>query len=160
MKKTLHVSFLCMLLLFSGCSVKQTIHTSEPYLITIKTPQMAFSDTGFLNQGTNYMQLQIFSAGRVLLNLEMGETICLDGSCLDKKAFNKRFFGAEHYETLLQDIVMKKPLFEGMHSVQTASGFSQEIDAKDASIVYRVEGDTRYFKDSKNGVLIRLKPLQ
>jgi len=159
-KKVLHVTIFMLSIILCGCSVKHNIRSSEPYLITIKTPQMAFSDTGFLNQGDNYTQLQIFSAGSVLLNLEMSERVCLDGSCLDKLSFNKRFFGTEHYENILSDIVYKKPLFDGVNHLQTATGFSQEIDSKEASIVYKVEGDTRFFKDTKNGVLIRLKPLQ
>lgn len=158
-KKVLHVTIFALSIILCGCSVKQEIHSSKPYLITIKTPQMAFSDAGFLNQGNNYTQLQIFSAGTLLLNLEMSESVCLDGSCLNKLSFNKRFFGTEHYESILNDIVHKKPLFNGVNYLKTATGFSQEIDSKEASIVYKVEGDIRFFKDTKNGVLIRLKPL-
>lgn len=160
MKISLHVMLFLGAIFLAGCSTKHAVHLSEPYLITIKTPQMAFSDTGFLNQGDNYTQLQIFSAGSVLLNLEMSESICLDGSCFDRLTFNKRFFGAEHYETLLSDIVYKKPLFNGINAIQTPAGFSQTITLEEATIVYSVEGDIRFFKDTKNGILIRLKPLQ
>lgn len=160
MKNSLYAVIVSVAIFLAGCSTKHTIRLSEPYLITIKTSQMAFSDTGFLNQGDNYTQLQIFSAGSVLLNLEMSDTICLDGSCFDKLAFNKRFFGAEHYETLLSDIVSKKPLFNGINYIQTQAGFSQTITLKEATIVYSVEGNIRSFKDTTNGVLIRLKPLQ
>ena len=160
MKRVRHVIMFVLSIIVCGCSVNHNIRISEPYLITIKTPQIAFSDTGFLNQGDNYTQLQIFSAGSAVLNLEMSESVCLDGSCLDKKAFNKRFFGTEHYADILNDIVHKKPLFEGLNYIQTPTGFTQEIISKEASIVYRIDGDTRYFKDTLNGVLIRLKPLR
>lgn len=159
MKFFLHVMMFITLIFFSGCSVKQPITLSQPYLITIKTPQMALSDTGFLNQGTGYTQLQIFNAGSVLFNLEMSHTICLDGTCLDKEDFNKRFFGTEHYATMMEDIVNKKALYEGRNKILHPTGFSQTIDLPTSQIEYRVEGDMRYFKDSKNGILLRLRPL-
>ena len=159
MKCFLHVMIFIALLSLSGCSVKHEITTSHTYLITIKTPQMALSDTGFLNQGTGYTQLQIFNAGSVLFNLEMNDTICLDGTCLEKEDFNRRFFGTEHYATLMEDIVSKKALYEGKNRVSLPLGFTQKIDLPTAHIEYHVEGDMRYFKDSKNGVLIRLRPL-
>ncbi len=159
MLKGLHVICLLALFVFGGCSVKHQITQSEPYLITIKTPQMAFSDTGFLNQAPQYTQLQIFSAGALLLNLEIQENICLDGTCMDALAFNNRFFGTEHYAQLLHDIVHKKPLYEGRNYHKTDSGFSQEILLPNAHILYRVEGEMRYFKDAQHAVLIRLRPL-
>lgn len=159
MRFFLHVMVFMSLTLFSGCSIKHTITASQPYLITIKTPQMAFSDTGFLNQGAGYTQLQIFNAGTVLFNLEMSHSICLNGSCFDKIEFNKHFFGTEHYETIMEDIINKKTLYEGQSKIIHSTGFTQKIDLPTSQIEYRIEGDTRYFKDSKNGILLRLKPL-
>jgi hypothetical protein len=159
MKKTLHVMLLGLLLSLSGCAFTRTITHSQPYLITIKTPQMAFSDTGFLNEAENYTQLQIFSAGTAVLNLEMSDTICLDGTCLDTLAFNTRFFGTEHYAQILHDIVHKKPLYDGRNLEQDEGAFSQNIELPNTSIHYKIKGDERYFKDTKNGILIRLKPL-
>jgi len=159
MIKGLHVIILLILIVFGGCSIKHQITQSEPYLITIKTPQMAFSDTGFLNQADNYTQLQIFSAGTLLLNLEMQESICLDGTCMDALAFNNRFFGTEHYAQLLHDIVHKKPLYEGRNYSKTDSGFTQDILLPSAHILYRVEGDVRTFKEAQHSILIRLRPL-
>ncbi len=159
MKYALHVMMFMALLGLSGCSVKHEISTSHAYLITIKTPQIALLDTGFLNQGKGYTQLQIFNAGTLLFNLEMNDTICLDGACLEKKAFNERFFGTEHYPTLMEDIVLKKALYEGKNRVNFESGFTQDIELPSTHIEYRVDGETRYFKDRKNGVMIRLKAL-
>lgn len=160
MKAILHVSLVSLFLLFSGCATKQPIHTSTPYLITLKTPQMAFSDTGFINQGDAYTQLQIFSAGALLLNLEMAQSICLDGTCLDKSDFNQRFFGTKHYETMMSDIVHQRAIYEGKNRVEIENGFVQEIDLSDVKIHYRVEKGNVTFKESVYGILIRLKPLQ
>lgn len=152
---------LAMLLLgLSGCSMKREISSSEAYLVTIKTSKMALSDTGFLNQAKGYAQLQVFSAGSLLFHLEMTEEMCLNGRCLEKRDFNKHFFGVEHYESLMNDIIDKKPVYNGQNQLNTREGFSQEIHLPEADIFYKIEGDTRYFKDNKNGVLLRLKPLQ
>ena len=160
LKLLLHALLLVSVIGLSGCGIKHEISTSKAYLVTIKTPQRALSDTGFLNQADGYTQLQVFNAGTLLFNLEMTHEICLDGRCLEKREFNKYFFGVEHYETLMNDIIDKKELYSGQNRVDTAEGFSQEIHLKNADIVYKIEGDTRYFKDTKNSVLFRLKPLQ
>lgn len=157
--KALHVILLALVLGISGCSIKQEITSSTPYLVTIKTHEIGLLDTGFLNKGNHYTQLQIFSAGTVLFNLEMQDTMCLDGKCFDKLDFNKRFFGTEHYAELMQDIVDKKPLYGGRNMVVTPQGFSQEIVLDEAKITYKVEGDDGLFKESKKGILIRLKAL-
>ena len=159
MKKLLHVSFLALLFL-SGCALKQEITSSETYVITIKNKHVALSDTGFINHGNDYTNVQIFTAGSALFNLEiMGSTICLDGRCLDKLAFNEQFFQEEHYAELMQEIIAKKPIYEGLNLLQTSSGFEQEIDRSNSHLIYTVQGQTLSFRDTKNGILIRLKPL-
>lgn len=159
MKKLLHVSFLALLFL-SGCAVKQTIHSSETYVITIKNKQVALSDTGFINQGNDYANVQIFTAGSVLFNLEIiGSNICLDGHCLDKLSFNQQFFQVEHYAGLMQEIIAKQPIYEGKNMQQTSQGFEQEIALPNSHIVYKVEGANLTFRDTTNGILIRLKAL-
>ena len=159
MKNILHVSFL-LLIFLSGCAVKQTIHSSETYVITIKNKQVALSDTGFINQGDHYTNVQIFTAGSVLFNLEItGNNICLDGHCLDKLSFNQQFFQVEHYASLMQEIIAKQPIYEGRNIRQTSTGFEQEIALPNSHIVYKVEGSHLTFRDTKNGILIRLKPL-
>jgi len=158
-KKLLHVSFLAMLFL-SGCAVKKTITTSEAYAITIKNKQIALSDTGFINKGENYANVQIFSAGNVLFNLEIiGNYVCLDGRCLDKLAFNQQFFQEEHYADLMYDILLWHPLYDGKNLRRTPQGFEQDLEFSNSHLIYTIKGQTLSFRDTKNGILIRLKPL-
>jgi len=160
MKRVLHVSLL-MLLFLSGCATKQEITSSETYVITIKNKQIALSDTGFINQGKDYTNVQIFSAGSVLFNLEiMGNNICLDGRCLDKLAFNQQFFQEEHYAGLMQEIIAKQPIYERKNLKQTPNGFEQELELSNSYLVYKVEGSNLTFRDTKNGIVLRLKQLQ
>ena len=159
MKIVLHVSFLVLLFL-TGCATKQEITSSETYIITIKNKQIALSDTGFINQGKDYTNVQIFSAGSVLFNLEIiGSNICLDGRCMDKLAFNQQFFQEDHYAGLMQEIIAKQPIYEGKNLHQSSNGFEQELDLKNSHLVYKVEGSNLTFRDTKNGILMRLKPL-
>ncbi len=159
MKKSLHV-MIFMVLFLSGCATKTPITSSQSYLVTIKNKQIAISDTGFLNYGKEYINLQIFSIGAVLFNLEINENVCVDGRCTDKIEFNNRFFEHPHYETMINDILAMQPLYEGKNKVNVEGGFMQEIDFPNSHIIYRVQNKSLYFKDSKNGILIRLKELK
>ena len=159
MKKSLHVMIFMMFLL-SGCATKTPITSSDTYLISIKNKQIALSDTGFINQGKNYTNVQIFSAGAVLFNLEVQDDVCLDGRCTNKMEFNKRFFEYPHYEAMISDILEMKPLYQGKNKVMIDDGFEQDIDLIDSHISYKVQNKSLYFKDSKNGILIKLKELK
>lgn len=159
MKKFLHVMIFSILLL-SGCATKIPIISSDTYLITIKNKQMALSDTGFLNHGKDYVNVQIFSAGAVLFNLEAQENICLDGRCTSRTEFNKLFFEHLHYEAMINDILEMKPLYNGKNKVSIEGGFEQELDLPNSYISYKVQNKSLIFRDSKNGILIKLKELK
>jgi len=159
MRSSLHV-MLVTLFLFSGCALKHEINSSQAYLVTIKNPDMALSDTGFLNRGKDYTNVQIFAAGNALFNLEITEnTICLNGRCFDKVSFNQEFFHQKHYATFMEEIINHQPLYGGMQLHKTATGFEQELDLPQSHIHYNVDGETLLFKDTKNSILIRLKLL-
>lgn len=149
-----------IILLLSGCATKIPITSSDTYLITIKNKQIALSDTGFLNYGKDYANMQIFSAGAVLFNLEVQDNVCLDGRCTSGIEFNKLFFEYPHYETMINDILEMKPLYNGKNKVNIEGGFEQEIDLPKSHINYKIQNKSLFFKDSKNGILIKLKELK
>ncbi len=159
MKKSLHV-MIVMILLLSGCATKTPIISSDTYLITIKNKQIALSDTGFINQGKNYTNVQIFSAGAVLFNLEVQDDVCLEGRCTSRIEFNKLFFEYPHYEAMINDVLEMKPLYAGKNKVAIEGGFEQELDLIGSYISYKVQGKSLIFRDSKNGILIKLKELK
>lgn len=88
---------------------------------------MKFYDKGFINHYANYTQVQVFSAGNVVLNLKIyDDRVCRDTfECQTLKQFNKEYLSASYEDDFIQKL------------------FSQ--DNKDI-----------YFKDSKNGVLIKV----
>ncbi len=159
MKKSLHV-MVFILFLLSGCTTKIPITSSDTYLISIKNKQMALSDTGFLNHGKDYINVQILSAGAVLFNLEVQDNVCLDGRCTSRMEFNKRFFDYPHYEAIISDILEMKPLYQGKNKVIIDDGFEQDIDLIESHISYKVQYKSLTFRDSKNGILIKLKELK
>lgn len=157
MKKiALHV-LLMVAFMLGGCAVKTPITSSDSYLVTIKNKKIALSDMGFLNHGKEYTNLQIFSAGSVLFNLEINNNICLDGRCTDRLEFNRLFFENEHYETMINDILNMTPLYNGKNMVKIEGGFEQELELQNSHIVYKVQNKSLYFRDSKNSILIKLK---
>ena len=160
MKIFFYFTLVLGLFALSGCATKKEISQSESYLISVKNKQIALSDTGFINQGKAYTNVQIFSMGNVLFNLEvMPDEICLDGRCLDPLAFNGYFFQSEHYVSLMQDIITKMPIYSAQNLQKTSSGFEQEIELEKSHIIYKVEGQNVLFRDTKQGIMIRLKPL-
>ncbi len=88
---------------------------------------MKFYDKGFISRYENYTQVQIFSAGSVILNLEIYEDrICSSTfECQDLKEFNK-----QNLDDSYEDGFIKK-LF----------------DSNDKKIV---------FKDREKGILIKI----
>lgn len=159
MKKSLHV-MIFMVFLLSGCATKTPITSSDTYLISIKNKQLALSDTGFINQGKDYTNVQIFSAGTILFNLEVQDDICLDGRCTSRTEFNKLFFEHPHYEAMINDVLEMKPLYDEKNKVTIEGGFEQELDLPSSHINYKVQNKSLYFRDSKNGILIKLKELK
>lgn len=75
----------------------------------IKTPNMRFYDTGFINRYKDYTQVQIFAAGKSILNLKMYKNqICSDTfSCLDYKSFNKQYLNSSYENGFIKKLFEK-----------------------------------------------------
>lgn len=145
---------------FFGCSVKVNYTQSGAYAFVIKNSKIAIADTGFIKHSAKQINLQIYKASESILELDIRENACINGVCLQKEEFNRRFFSFRHYPELMEDILRKEPLYEGKNLVKTKSGFEQTIKTDDFDILYEVTEETSYFKDRKNGVLLKLKSLQ
>ncbi len=148
-----------VLLFFAACSQKYNINFSAPYIIVIKTKNIAIADSGFLKKAQNYKSLQIFSAGKILLNVELSNNACLDGHCTTKSDFNERLFGYRYYDNLLDNILDKRAIYDAKNIVYKKDGFEQKIKTKSYNIIYKVDEGSIYFKDKKNHVLIKLRRL-
>ena len=155
-----HKILLIAILLFSGCAYKTPYTSSKPYYIVIKNSQISVADTGFIKRDDSRLNLQLFSAGTVLLDLHVEESVCLSYTCMSKESFNKEFFGIRHYKEFIDELFSFKPIFSKKNLKKLDNGFEQKIVTNSYDITYRVENGNLYFKDRTNKVLIKLKELE
>lgn len=156
----IRISFLVLSLFLNGCSIKDSTLHSNAYHIMIKNHQFAINDTGFLIVKSHTKELQVFSAASPILDLHVeDQKVCVNSTCTNKKYFNKEFFGAEHYDNLLADMILFKPIYEGKNLQKFQDGFEQKIVSSHYDILYRVQDGKLYFKDKTNRVLIKFNKL-
>ncbi|AJC85444.1 hypothetical protein IMC75_03050 [Campylobacter peloridis] len=157
MRKLYKLAFLCFLCLFlSSCALKNKMQSQSAFVV-LKTPQFKFSDYGFLYQGKNITQLELYNASRVLFKLQITDKICINGICYAKTLFNQKFFNYEHYDDFLQDVISKKPIYQGKNEIQNSCGFSQKLKTKNYDIYYEVCGNNINFNDKKSKIKFSIK---
>lgn len=76
----------------------------------IKTPKIKFYDKGFITKYQDYTQVQILSAGTVVLTLKLYENqICKDTfKCQNAKAFNNEFLDKSYENNFLKTLFDKE----------------------------------------------------
>jgi len=155
----MHKILLVLLLFFTGCVYKIPYTSSKAYYIVIKNSQMAVAATGFIKKDDTRLNLQLFSAGTVILDLHVEENVCLSYTCMTKESFNKEFFGIHHYKEFIDELFKLKPIYGKKNLIKLENGFEQNIVTSSYDITYRVENGNLYFKDRTNKILIKLKEL-
>lgn len=98
-------SLVFVVLLLSSCAQKQVI-SSVSATILIKTPTMKFYDKGFISKFENYTQVQIYSAGKTVLDLRFYENkVCKSSfECENSKEFNNKYLHSSYQENFLKTI--------------------------------------------------------
>ncbi len=158
MKKyfTLWVSLLTLLFL-SGCGARPYVHEDAATII-MKTPKIRFADTGYVRSNEDVVALELFSAGMAVGKFEIENLVCVDGEgCMRKSSFNEEYLSEHYPDTLMENILRSRPIYDGLNLVENAHGFEQYILDDDVNIKYRVTERQIYFKDRRNGVLIKIK---
>jgi len=136
--------------------------TSNPYKVTMKTKKFAFSDTGFMNIYDNLINLQVFSMGKVVLDLTVSlneDDICVGALCNTKHGFNQTFLSGSYPDTLVENILRSKPILGGKNLKKMTKGFIQKIITPEYAIKYKIWPGNVYFKDAKNNIIIKLRKL-
>jgi len=112
MNKIFYPIFLLIIILFEGCSYKQPI-SSQSSIILIKTPAMKFHDTGFVTKYKDNIQLQIFNAGHLVLNLIIyKDKVCKSTfKCQSSKEFNKLYFNRSYKDDFLYNLFRKNKIY-------------------------------------------------
>ncbi len=90
------------------------------------------------------------------LNQGINGDICMDGNCLDKKSFNKKFLSNYYPKNILENILKSKPIFNSRNIKKMKNGFYQKIN----KIFYRVLSDSVVFRDRRNNIFIKIRYLR
>lgn len=144
-------------LIFFGCSVKQPV-SYAPYVITIKSQTLRYSDIGYIKKFRNSVRLEIYSAGVPVFKLNIGNRVCSKDGCISKKSFNEKFLVKNYPQNLFKNVILGKPIFESKNLVKKEGGFEQEIFQEGKyDIIYIVKRDKIYFKDRINRILIKIR---
>ena len=87
------VVFTFVLFLLSGCAIKEP-QKSKSAIVIFQTPVMKFYDKGFINKFEDHINLQVFEAGHLALNLFIyQDKICQSTfECISGEEFNKSIF--------------------------------------------------------------------
>ena len=145
-------------LLLGGCSLKEYKRT-EPKLITLKTKQLRFNDVGFIRKEGDAVQAELFSAGQAVERFEINRLVCVTRGCLTKSAFNAEYLSPEYPDSLMQEVLLGVPIFEGEGMQRSGSCFEQKVKRAAFDIHYRVAPGEVYFKDRMNGILVKIRDL-
>lgn len=96
------------MLIFTACSTKQILKSSSATIL-IKTPNLKFYDKGFIYKYTDYTQVQIFSAGTIVLDMKIYEDrVCRSTfECQDLRTFNKENLNASYNDNFLKNLFDK-----------------------------------------------------
>jgi len=148
-----------ILFFLSACSVKNYTH-SKSKVITIKTAKLKFSDLGYVKNSENSIRLELFVAGTNIQNIEINNLICLNEGCMLKNSFNSEYLNKNYPDTILQNIILGKTIYNAKNLLKTDDGFIQKIENSEVNIYYRVNSKEIYFKDKKNKILFRVKDVK
>jgi len=105
MKYTLVFVFIAFI--FTSCSYKANIAKSAT--IVFKTPKMKFYDKGFVNKFDEYINLQIYNVGTIVLNINIyKDMICKSAlQCMSSKEFNQKFLSSNYEDDFLYKLFSK-----------------------------------------------------
>ena len=101
--------YILVIFIFSGCALKEPT-LSQSATILLKTPNMKFYDKGFITTYSTHTQVQIYSAGSVVLDLKLYEDrVCQSTfKCQSLKEFNKQNLDASYPENFIKSLFEKK----------------------------------------------------
>lgn len=157
MKKNIILSIMICLLLAS-CVVKEPIIKTYPITLSIKSPEFKLIGNGFYRAGKNYTNLQLYSAGQLILNYESNSFSCINSDCVPKSTFNKKIFYNTHYGKIMDDILAGRAIYDSKNIEKYNFGFKQKIFKKDNyDIEYIVEQEMIVFADSMHNVTIQIR---
>ncbi|WP_373071489.1 hypothetical protein [Sulfurimonas sp.] len=145
-----------LVLMFSGCSLKEYKHTQSKIII-IKSPKIKFADLGYIRNSDKAIELELFIAGNSIKKISINHLVCVDEGCMTKSGFNADYLNHSYPSDLMQNILLSKPIYDSINLTKTDNGFFQKIQNEDVDIKYKVDAKTTFFKDMKNNIIFKFK---
>jgi len=147
---------LVFILIFSACSTKN-YEITKTKIIIIKSPQIKFSDLGYLRNTENSVELELFMAGKSIQKIAINHLICVSEGCMTKSGFNEDYLNENYPDDILQNILLAKPIYDSKNLQKTDVGFTQHISSLHVEITYKVTQNQVFFKDKKNHIIFKIK---
>ena len=147
---------LTFIILFTACSTKN-YEITKTKIVIIKSPQIKFSDLGYLRNTNKDIELELFMAGKSIQKISINHLICVSDGCMSKSGFNKDYLNENYPDSILQNILLAKPIYDGKNLEKTQEGFIQHISSPHVEIVYKVTQNQVFFKDKKNHIIFKIK---
>lgn len=149
---------------FIACASKsvapspQKINEEDLKLVLIKSKNIKFYDFGVLKTSPN-IQLDVFKLGKFLGSFTIkSNEICFQDDCAPKWPASRAFFGNVSYDTLLEEILLKKDIFDGLgRKLDKNESIIQHFKYGGEEIYYERGKGRIYFKNLTSGVLISIE---
>ncbi|MBR7118566.1 MAG: hypothetical protein IKC84_04265 [Helicobacteraceae bacterium] len=154
-------------ILLSSCGtpplIEEQTKIDEKYLklVLIKSKNISFYDFGLLNL-TPEITLELFKLGKSIGKFTIKEReVCFIDDCAPKWVASKAFFGDVGYDTLFEEILSKKDIFDGIGKSLGANGVvTQKFSFGGNDFIYEHSPDIIYFKNLTSGVTVIIDKFQ
>ena len=154
-------------ILLSSCGtpplMEEQTKIDEKYLklVLIKSKNISFYDFGLLNL-TPEITLELFKLGKSIGKFTIKEReVCFIDDCAPKWVASRAFFGDVGYDTLFEEILSKKDIFDGIGKSLGANGVvTQKFSFGGNDFIYEHSPDIIYFKNLTSGVTVIIDKFQ
>jgi len=143
------------LLLFSACAPKSYVK-NESRLIILKTPKIKYADLGYIRSNEDEVRADLFVVGQLVQSIEISTLVCVNEGCLSKSTFKTDYLHPSYPNELIVNVLLGQPIFEKASLQKTSKGFIQELKSNEYNIVYKVEDGDISFRDTQNGLKIKI----
>ncbi|RAX59179.1 hypothetical protein CCZ01_00065 [Helicobacter monodelphidis] len=152
---------LSIVLILGGCFVKEApraLVQEIPYHILLITPEVRFADMGFVKQYENKVNLELYALGKALYKIEIEKSqICVQDSCYNKSLFIQKLFGDDVQDTILEEILIGKDIFNGKNKYMKNGITIQEFKDYGNVVLYIRDENKISFSDKKRKIRIVLE---
>jgi len=130
-------------------------------VITIKSPKLKFSDTGYIRYEGDAVEVELFTAGVAIEKISIDDKVCVSAVCMSEEAFVKEYLYEGYPKDTMRRILQGEPIFDGKGKDETCGGvLYQYIRNDDMDIMYRRKGTEIFFKDRLNGLMVKISDIE